>query len=290
MTSVRVMEHVTRVTPLGLRMRDTATGSFVSWGLVAELAPAGQPDRRSVGIVNRADVFCFQNLPNLRDIEFGAGDAAYWAAQTPRYPFVLSVRDTAQRFQPFTLNVLLPARRLLGMAINSPLTSPLTVQTASSIESLPLFSAPARPAPDGMGVLRAEIYDRVANEPAAWAVLEAKGLGQAAAIGVADELGRVMLPIIYPKPIVTLGSPGSPPLPITGQTWTVDVTVRYRRRTPVPAAPDLSDLLTQPAVTTWLDTAATVPLTQITLHFGRDTVLTSLTAASQPSPTLLITP
>jgi hypothetical protein len=65
-------------------------------------------------------------------------------------------------------------------------------------------------------------------------------------------------------------------MPITGQSWPIDITVRYRPRTPVPSVPDLSDLLTQPTVTAWRDAAATMPVTQATLQFGRDLVLTPL--------------
>jgi hypothetical protein len=290
MTNVVVLEHVTRVTPLGVRFRDLATNAFVSWGIAAEVYPEGQAEIRRSGLVNRADVFVFNNLPSLREIEFGAGDDAYWAAQTPRYPFVLDVRDNESRYLPFTLSVQLPVRRLLGFLVNSPLSSPLTLQTSSSTQSLPLFSAPSRPAPDGMGVLRAEVVDVTTGERAAWAVLEARGPGQPLATGMADEMGRVMLPIPYPKPIVTLASPGSPAMPLTEQSWPIDFTVRYRRRTPVPRVPDLADVLTQPAATAWRDTGATVPLTQIALRFGRDAVIASETAPGVPSPRLLITP
>jgi hypothetical protein len=290
MNRVAVLEHLTRVTPLGVRFRDAATSGYVSWGLTAEVYPSGQPERRTSGVVNRSDVFAFQNLPGLREIEFGAGDDAFWTAHPPQFPFVLEVSDTQGRFLPFALNVLLPVRRLLGYQVNSPLSSPLSGQSSSSRAALPIFSAPSRAALDGLGTLRAEIVDVATGAPAAWAVVEAKGPGQALVTGVADEGGRVMLPLPYPKPVVTLGSPGSPALPITGQSWSIDITVRYRRRTPVPAVPDLGDLLTQPGATAWRDTAATVPLTQATLEFGRDVVLASLTGANLPAAHLFITP
>ena len=284
MMRVTVLEHLTRVTPLAVRFRDPATTAFVSWGLQAEVYPAGQPERRTRGIVNRSDVFVFQNLPGLREVEFGAGDDAFWAAQLPRFPFVLEVRDTQGRFLPFSLSVLLPVRRLLGFAINSPLTSPLTQQVSASTATLPLFSAPSRIALDGLATLRAELVDRSTGQPAGWAVVDAKGPAHAAVTGMADENGRVMLPLPYPKPVVTLGSPGSPPMPITAQSWPIDVTVRYRPRSPVPLVPDLSDLLTQPAVTASADAAGTVAVTQATLQFGRDVVLAPLFITPAGSP------
>jgi hypothetical protein len=141
-----------------------------------------------------------------------------------------------------------------------------------------------------MGVLRAEIVDSVSGEPAAWALLEATAQGQPIAAGLADAGGRVMLPLRYPKPVVSLGSPGSPSTPLTDQTWTVEFTVRYERRAPAPSVPDLAEVLTQPAATAWRDVARTTPLTQATLRFGRELVLASLADGGRASPNLLITP
>ena len=290
MIGVHVLERLTRVTPLGVRFVDGATGAFVGGALTVEVYPKGRPDRRTPGTINRAGVYVFRGLPSLADIERGAGDDAYWTAQTPRYPFVLVVRDGDDRFLPFSLDVLLPHRRLLGITFTSPISSPLATPASSSVQSLPVFSSPARSVPDAMGALRAEIVDSGAGVPAAWAVVEAKGPGQAAVMGVADAAGRVLLPLLYPKPVVVLGSPGSPSLPLTSQTWTIDLTVRYRRRLPVPAIPDLADVLTQPIATAWQDVARTTSLTQSTLRFGRDLVVASAAAGGAPSPTLLITP
>lgn len=290
MTGVHVLERPARVTPLGVRFLDGATGAFAAGSLSVELYPKGLPERRTRGLINRTGVYVFRGLPSLADIERGAGDAAYWSAQTPRYPFVLEVRDPDDRFLPFSLDVLLPHRRLLGITFTSPISSPLATQTGSSIQSLPIFSSPARPLPDAMAALRAEIVDSGAGVPASWAVVEAKGPGQPAAMGLADAAGRVLLPLPYPKPVVSLLSPGSPGLPLTSQTWPIDLTVRYRRRVTVPVIPDLADLLTQPIATVWEDVARTASLTQATLRFGRDLVVASAAAGGAPSPTLLITP
>ena len=290
MTSVDVLERLTLVTPLGVRFLDGATGAYVTGALSVEVYPKGESDRRTRAIVTRTSVFVFRDLPSLSQIERGEGDAAFWAAETPRYPFVLDVRDGDDRFLPFTLDVLLPARRLLGIRFNSPILSPLASQTSSSSESLPVFSSPARAVPDAMGVLRAEIVDSGTGGPAAWALVEAKGPGQPIATGLADGGGRVMLPLPYPKPVVTLGSPGSPSLPVTAQTWPIDFTVRYSRGVSIPAVPDLAAVLAQPAATVWGDVARTTPLTQGTLRFGRELVLASVTGSGTPSSTLLITP
>jgi hypothetical protein len=289
-TDVAILERLTRVTPLGVRLLDVATGSFVSDGLTADLSPSANPERLTHGTVNRSSVFVFNGLPGMSAVESGEGDDAYWAAQIPRYPFVLDVQDTQNRFLPFTLDVVLPVRRLLTFGFGSPLASPLSSPPASADRWLPIYSAPSRLLPDGMAALRAEIVDSGTGQPAAWALVNVKAPGQPLATGMADAAGRVFVPFNYPKPIVTLGSPGSPSLPVTEQTWTIDFTVRYSRATPIPSTPDLAAALAQQAATAWQDVARTTPWMQATLRFGRELVLASLDAGGTPSSTLLISP
>jgi hypothetical protein len=286
-TSVAVLEWITIVTPLAVRFRDESTLGFFSDDLSVTVYPQGNPELRTNGVVNRSGLFVFRNLPGLRDVERGSGDADFWAAHPPQLDFVLEVRDTAGRFLPESMRIKLPQRHPLGLGIGSPIASPPVVQTGGDTAFLPLYSAASRPAPEGMAVLRTELWDAVNSEPAAWAMVEAKA-GERTVAGLADADGRVMLPLPYPKPVVALGSPlGSPPVgggPITQQSWPVTFTVRYRRRTPAPGVPDLVDILTQPAVTAWQETSQTTVWTSATLGYGRELVL-----ASRGSSTLLIT-
>jgi len=300
-TSGAVLERISIVTPLAVLFRDEATLGFYSDGLSAVVYPLGEPERTVSGVINRSGVFVFRNLPGLRAVEQGSGDADFWAAQTPRFDFVLEARDTAGRFLPWSLGVKLPQRHLLsvdlvgGMDGGSPPVSPPGGQSGSDTAFLPLFSAASRPAPEGMGVLRTELWDAVADEPAAWALVEAKAGEQRTVTGLADADGRVMLPLPYPKPALSLGSPLGSPLggggPITRQSWPVAFTVRYRRRAPAPRLPDLADVLQQPPVTAWQETSRTTAWTSATLRFGRDLVLASRAdGGAGGSSTLLITP
>ncbi|HKV10081.1 MAG TPA: hypothetical protein VJ725_18215 [Thermoanaerobaculia bacterium] len=288
MTSVTVLERISIVTPLAVRLRDEATLGFVSGALAVAVHPQGVPELARNGIVNRAGIFVFRNLPGLAGLERGSGDAAYWATETPRFDFVLAVSDPAGRFLPWSLPVKLPQRSLLGLGLASPLTSPLQVQTGGETAFLPLFSAASRPVPEGMGGLRTTLWD--ADRPAAWALVEAKAGGERSVAGLADAQGRVMLPLPYPKPAATLGSPLGGGGPLTRQSWPVAFTVRYRRRTPAPQIPDLADVLTQPPATAWQETSRTNPLTSATLRFGRELVLVSRADGGAVSSTLLITP
>lgn len=289
MTSVVVLERLSMVCPLGVRFRDEATGTYVADWISAAVYPASQPELRTSGIVNPSNIFVFHNLPGMREVEHGNGDADYWAAQTPRYDFVLEVQDRAGRFLPFRLPIQLPQRRVLGIELSSPIASPLAFQIGAEEGSLPLFSSPARSALDGMAVLRAELVDSGTGLPAAWALVEAKAGEQRLVTGMADAQGRVMLPLHYPKPVITLGSPGSSNVPLTQQTWAVDFTVRYRRREPVPEIPDLVDVLTQPAATAWEQTSPLTEWTQATLQFGRELRLATESGGAGTAA-LLITP
>lgn len=289
MTSVAVLERLSIVCPLGVRFRDEATGAYIADSLSVVVYPASQPELRTSGVTNSSSVFVFRNLPGLREIENGSGDSAYWSAQTPRFDFVLEVRDRSGRYLPFRMAIQLPQRRILSIELTSPLSSPLTMQTGREEGSLPLFSSPARSAIDGMGVLRAALIDAGTQMPAAWALVEARAGEQRLVTGLADREGRVMLPLFYPKPVITLGSPGTSNIPLTQQTWAVDFTVRYRRREPAPEIPDLVDVLTQPAATAWEQTSPLTQWTRATLQFGRELRLATASGGAGTT-TLLITP
>jgi hypothetical protein len=289
MTSVAVLERISMVCPLGVRFRDDATGAYVTDSLSVIVYPASQPELQASGVTNSSSLFVFRNLPGLREIENGSGDAAFWSELTPRFDYVLEVRDRSGRYLPFRLPIQLPQRGILGIELTSPVSSPAAVQTGREEGWLPLFSSPGRAAIDGMGMLRAELRDAGTQMPAAWALIEAKAGEQRLVTGMADREGRVMMPLFYPKPVITLGSPGNTNTPLTQQAWTVAITVRYRRREPAPEIPDLVDVLTQPAATAWQQTSPPTPWTQATLQFGRELRLATASGGVETA-TLLITP
>jgi hypothetical protein len=243
--AIQLLEELTIVTPLGVNFRDASTRIQISDDLDVTLHPAGISELKRNGVVNRAGVFVFRNLPGMRDVESGSGDEAFWAAQTPRFDFLLEVSDGGGRFLPYAFPLKLPVRHLL---------------------TLPLFSAPSRSVPEAMGVIRAEIIDQ-SGQPAAWSVADAATeLGVVR--GMADARGQLMLPLPYPRPQISLGSPlhaGGPD--VTAATWSVDLTVRYARRASIPARPDLDEALRQPIALT----------TRATLRFGQELTLAPLT-------------
>ena len=180
--------------------------------------------------------------------------------------FVLEVRDRFGRYLPYRRAIDVPQH---------------------GVQTFPLFSSVARAIPGGMTAFRAELRD-AAGGPAAWALVEATAGEQRVMTGLSDERGRVLVPLLYPKPVITLGSPATPKTPLTSQSWAVDVTIRYSRREPIPTIPDLADILSQPPATAFLPTSPATPWNRGTLRFGRE--LVPETGGGEAMPVLLIQP
>ena len=103
--------------------------------------------------------------------------------------------------------------------------------------------APTRPAAAGISVVRADLWDREADQPAAYAAAEAWIAGQTWR-GIADARGCVL--IQFPSPPVTRLSTGSPPGsgqgPAAGMSWPIRIGVQYqpsRLRYPLAATRDV---------------------------------------------------
>lgn len=256
------IDIVSRVTPLGVRFWDDITQKPISDGLAVTAYPSNQPDRRMASIVNRADTFIFQNLPGLREAEFGAGDPAYWAAPPATREFVVEVIDPFGRFQPFTFIADPPQHGRFEWWC-TPTGSP------PDHTSVPLFSAPARSVPGGLAVIRAEVWDAARHTPAAWALLDAYHDGQRIARSYADKKGRAVLMFPHlepPNPPIT--SPPSQRTPLVNQTWSIKLRAFYARQSPVPEVPDLCDVLQQPEVQLLESLSPEVLLGDVTLKFG----------------------
>ena len=67
MTSVAVMETVTRSAPLGLELIDAASGRRVGDGLIVRVAPVGRPQRVVIADANPSGLFVAHDLPGLGD-------------------------------------------------------------------------------------------------------------------------------------------------------------------------------------------------------------------------------
>lgn len=287
-----IVDRLTRVTPLGLRFWDAATGVPVGEGLVVTAYPSTAPWRRIPATTTRSANYVLHGLPGLRAAENGAGDEGFWTDPPAVRDFMIEVVDLLRRFHPCTFVVTAPHRGLFSLRCG-PAGSPPPVLPSFGFGSppdpptgVPLFSAPGRPAPPGMAVLRAELMD-AEGSPAAWALIEATPAGQAPRYGVADALGRVALIFPYPEPddLATALPPDSPPSsPVSArkalpnQTWTVDLRAFFAPTAARAEIPDICQILNQVTtgpLTLLAELSPATPLTSVTLEFGRELAVTT---------------
>ncbi len=283
-----IIERVTLVAPLGVRFWDAVTDTVIAADLQVTAYPAGASARRVSGILNHVGVYTFQHLPGMHDLEQGTGDAEYWPHRPVPRPFVIEVGDLTGRFLPFQFTVGLPVQRVYVWDC-PPGASPL----ASATRGVPLFSAPSRPIPSGMAVLRADLWDALADAPAAGGVLEAWTAGRLWARGLADGKGRTTLIFPYPEPVApALGSPLGALPPVADQTWPLALRAFYQYQSPVGTTPfpDLCIALSQQPAQLWADPARTRPLPEITLRFARECIVRSSDSAGAPLSVVLLTP
>ena len=286
------VDRVTHVAPLGLRLWDPVAEAIVGEGLTVQAAPAADPRRRITAFTNLSGVHVFRDLPGLRQFEHGPGEAAFWPEHPPALEFVIEVTDDRRRFQPFSLKTRLPVRGLLGWDCD-----PSGSSLPRGIRAVPLFSAPARAVPGALAVVRAELWDAVAQAPAAWALVEVRVAVAHLAWGLADARGRVALIFAYPEaPAGTIASPpGSPPFAagasLLAQTWHVHLRAYYAPSEQVLERPDLCDVFRQPIAALWADSGLGRPLAAQTLQFGRELIVQSAGGGPDgPRSVLWITP
>jgi hypothetical protein len=247
----RVIERLIYEAPLGLRFRDPLDGSAVE-GLSVVAHAIDRPTQRVDAAVNRSGVYVFHRLPGL-----------------PRR-FAVHVDDPAGRFMPMRFDVDAPTQGLVRLAC-VPVGSPPGIEASG----VPLFSSAERGVPPGAAVVRAELWDALAERPAAWAVVDVFSAGGTTPLlrGIADAAGRVALMFAYPEPLD--GGLGSPPaaLPLSQQAWPLTLSARYTPGLGANPLPDVCALLAQPRATLWADATRTTPLAQVTLRFGAPLVL-----------------
>ena len=287
-----VIERFTHMTPFGLGLWDSASGALVSEGLsvrVRALADT-QVASTTMATATRSGLFAAHGLQRLRAFESGSDGLEAWAIASPPRPHLVDVRDDTGRFLPFAMHVLLPARGLAlppcvdalwPIELPSPLAhSPVSATVPSYV---PLFSTPARVVPAGRAIVRARILlDRTNGAPAAWAVLELRHAGRLLARGIADARGEVAAMFAYPEPPdpppTSPGGGAAQTVPLSNQSWPIEITVRHRADLPTypagvrDAVADLCELLQQPT-TAVFTSSPLAPLTEATLRYGEELVL-----------------
>lgn len=280
--AVRVLEPISRVTPLGLRFWDLATNAVIDDGLTLSAYPVGQPWHAQKSLVNPSGVHVLQDLYGLRELESGTGDKAFWDGLTTdkRRDFILEVEDNLNRFLPFACRVKLPVRGLLRLQDILPLEAgnvvaiePQKLKLEPTALVLPLFSNPARRVPAGMTAIRASLHNQISSAPAAWAALEVH-LGNDPVVlarGFADSNGQVQVFMPYPKLPDQID-----PSAFGKHSWLLNIQIAY---TPVK---DITSLSAQKIPDLYKQFTQTLNpnLIEQTLEFGHELILKSLGSSS----------
>jgi hypothetical protein len=166
--------------------------------------------------------YAFLGLPGMHDVEYPVPGKP--VPSPPRtFSFVITVEDRLHWFLPtlFGVDLPLPYR---GLFLSNVTGSPANVEGRAY-----LFSAPTRAVTVGMSAVRVTVWDKDADQPAAFAALRVNINGETWT-GIADQEGRAL--IAFPSPLVNRLSLGSPPgsgqgSP-AGMTWPVSVQVLYK--------------------------------------------------------------
>lgn len=292
-------DRVSRLTPLGLRFWDAVDRRFVcDLALTARARQPGVAVEPTAAIVTTAGVYAFHGLPGLRDIENGAGDDAFWAANPPAHELIVEVNDRERRFLPFTMSLRAPIRGIAAWQCAGDVFESPPSPAAATSAPVPLMSAPTRTVASPHCAVRAELWDASdAQEsrwrPAAWAVLEVRFGGRLRARSFSDAQGRVLVPFGFPElgPEIPIDSPLSAGGPLAPVELVAELTVRWQPGASTTAAPDLCATLRQTPATLWSDTAKTTPLDTTTLRMSEQVLLGSRDPITgRRSPRLLITP
>lgn len=249
MTRVHVLESVRRHSALGIRFWDVATGNTVVDGLDVGLFPRSNPQARRPLLPNHSGVYVAHNAPGLRNFEFSTQPPEeLWA--TPTKPYRIDVSDPAGRFLPSSFDVDLPVRGLLSLLapwLSPAQVIPLPLETGSPpqpvVGVVPLFSAPARPLPEPLGVVYAQLRLQSSGDAAPWALLAVTIDGKPRGLGLADADGRVAVFFGYPDP--PRRQLLSPPEQRNDFSWSVGLGAFRDDDLPAVLSPDLAQVLGQ---------------------------------------------
>src|SRR5215217_6888104 len=83
---IRVLEHVTRTAPLGVRFWDVAALVPITEGLAVSVWSRARPDRVRVLSASASGAHVLHNAPELSDVAWGEGTDAFWTGLGPRKP------------------------------------------------------------------------------------------------------------------------------------------------------------------------------------------------------------
>lgn len=300
MSAVAILDRFSRIAPLGLRLRDVATGQIAAGQFeVSAAAPGG---RAQVLARNGVAVWFASRLPGLRDADLDPASVG----SVPVRSYALSVDDPLGDFLPLRLDIALPHRGLYAWdgwsALAQTPLAPLRDEPGGEPcpDALPLFSAPARDAPLGYAAIRGQLRRLDNDEPAAWTLITVEQDGTVRGIGLADAEGRFAVFMPWPEwpranlPMLSppeTSPPGSPPLAFrAAPSWTVRLSA-YSAPLPPLRVPSLPEVMGQLATPRELFASTQSPLEPLApqqLQFGRPLTLRTDRTPNGPSSFLIM--
>lgn len=251
---------------------DRPIGSGLSVTAYALDARGGRSTAHSPvrAVANPRGAYIFHTLPAWSAI----------AVPEPAAGVAIEIRDPLGRFLPAVYITSDPLTESELFWTAEAFTSPESPPGAGEPRFY-LFSSPARRvSPRFAAVVRAQVWDRDADRPAAFAVLEI-GLGEESWYGLADERGSALVAFPYPEaPPSLAGSPDPDTMSgLFDQSWELSARVRYQGGEPLPVlpgfgVPELGAIAGQPHVPV-IPTEEGMPVDSIafSLVFGRETAL-----------------
>ena len=217
------LETLRIYTVLGMRFFDSALDVPVGGGLRVQAWRADTTDAPRVSRRGPSGGYSFHELPGLRAIEYPLESSLSPASPPAAVPFIVSVEDMEGRFLPTCFGLDLP---LSGRGLFPPADAAASPPQPAGRAYL--FSAPTRPAPAYLAAARADLWDTVANQPAAHALLRLEVAGRVY-LGISDRRGQALL--LFPVPQVQSFNTGSPPgggqAPPQEARWPARLTIRY---------------------------------------------------------------
>jgi hypothetical protein len=258
-------DRVVLTAPFGVIFRDSFDQRVAAEGLNVELRDV-LANRRQALAANAHGVFVAHRLrpgPPPGDVGIDSPPA------TRRYE--LRLDDPLGRFLPLQLQVDLPVDGLLQ--------APDVVLSPPGEPRVPLYSAPTRTMPAGVGIVRASL--RRASDPAqaaAWARVELWLGGTRLGEGLADAAGNLLLPCLLPPPRdpPLHGSPPVAEAAFERNRWDVTLRAHWDPALAGATVPDLQALQHQPEVALLADAGSpATPLGLQVLRAGQPLVARS---------------
>lgn len=283
-----LLETFRRYTPLGFRFWDAATDARVATPLAVRVWLQDDPRQQAAGDPTVGGNIAVHNIPGLRAIEREGIPPGTPPGSLPTETYVVQVDDPERRFLPISFRVDLPRVERGFFTIHRDDSPP-----EDRPPGIFLFSAPERPVPTTLAVVRVSLRRTDTGGPAAFAALFVElddgGSDPDGRLwaGISDANGNAQ--ILFPYPRVEFVPRGSPPgegSALANYTWPLRVRVQYapdHLDTPPGAqVPELRSIFSQANATLIPDASAPstdAPDMALTLRYRRPGVVQT---ANQP--------